>query len=305
MTLQEFMKAYRSETACQEALLAYRLKNGVVCKKCQSTAHYWLKTVKQFKCKHCQFRTTLRSGTIMQASKLPYHYWFTALFLMTMTKKSFSSCDVQRILGHKRNEPIWYMMHKIRMVMGRENEKLILSGTIELDEAFFVTVDPDRASGKIKRGRGSQRQTKVLVLAESEEVYQKGKHKKSRRCRSFRLQVINDLDAESINREVIRQVQTSSHILTDKYRGYVKLKEIVTKHQAVECPPDQASEILPWVHTCIANAKRVFLAAYHRINTDYLQNYLSEFCYRLNRRFANTSIFDQLLNATVKGSWYI
>jgi len=60
---------------------------------------------------------------------------------MTLTKKSFSALKMHRILGHKRYEPIWYMMHKIRRVMSIRVSKYQLNGCIEFDERFFERVD--------------------------------------------------------------------------------------------------------------------------------------------------------------------
>ena len=60
---------------------------------------------------------------------------------MTLSKKSFSALEMQRMLGHKRYEPIWLMMHKIRRVMSKRDEKYKLNGCIEFDEGFFERVD--------------------------------------------------------------------------------------------------------------------------------------------------------------------
>jgi len=305
MKFQEFMMHYDSESACKEAFLANRFQAGVVCKKCGCEEYYWLSTVEQFKCKSCGFRTTLRSGTALEASKLPYRYWLTAMFLMTMTKKSISACDMQRILGHKRYEPIWLMMHKIRRVMGNRDDAHKLSGAIEMDEAFFETVNVLKPDELLKRGRGSQRQSKVLVMAESKEVKNPKKNRKCRKCGYFKMRIMSDLSAESINAEVESAIEPTSNVITDGYRGYNSLKEVVARHKALVCPPSEASRLLPWAHTSIANAKRALLSAYHRINGDYLQNYLDEFCYKLNRRYLAHIMFERLLLAASAAVWYM
>ena len=103
----------------------------------------------------------------MHGSKLPFRYWFIAIHLLTSTKKSFSAKEIQRQLGHKRYQPIWEMMHKLRIAMGSRDDHYQLAGQIELDEGFFSTIIPDEEKDKpLKRGRGSQKKTKVLVMAE-------------------------------------------------------------------------------------------------------------------------------------------
>jgi hypothetical protein len=59
------------------------------------------------------------------------------------------------------------------------------------------------------------------------------------------------------------------------------------------------STTLKWVHIAIANAKRNFLGIYHKIKGKYLQNYLNEFVYKLNRRYFKDAMFDRLIIASV------
>lgn len=79
MKLLEFVDQFPDEESCRIKFREYREKEGVVCKKCGHTEHYWHKCRSEFQCKHCGFRTTLRSGTVMHASKLPFRYWFIAM----------------------------------------------------------------------------------------------------------------------------------------------------------------------------------------------------------------------------------
>ena len=304
MNLQTFVEEHYSEHSCKMAFKQYRLKTGVTCKKCGGTAHYWLNTIEQFKCKQCGFKTTLRSGTALEASKLPFRYWFTAMYFMTMTKKSMSAKEMQRQLEHKRYEPIWLMMHKLRLTMGKRDDTHKLSGAVEIDEAFFETVNEKEEGQALKRGRGSQRQTKVLVMAESEEVKDKKKHRISKKCGYFKMKVIENTEADTINSEVEKTVEKTAAVTTDKYPCYAKLKEVVGEHKAIKCPSKEAHKWLPWVHTAIANAKRTLLSAYHRIDGEYLQNYLNEFCYRLNRRYYGLEIFERLAFAVAALTWY-
>ncbi len=77
----------------------------------------------------------------MHGSKLPLMYWFAAMHLMTATKKPISALEMQRQLGHKRYQPIWEMMHKLRSVMGTRDDEYKLKNMVELDEDFFTCND--------------------------------------------------------------------------------------------------------------------------------------------------------------------
>lgn len=171
MALINFIEQFPDEESCKQKFKEYRDEVGVVCSKCGSKDHYWKRDKEQYECKSCKTRTTLKSGTVMHKSKLPYRYWFIAMHLLTSTKKSFSAKEIQRQLGHKRYHPIWHMVHKLRQNMGKRDGEYILAGRIELDEGYFLTETPSEEKNKaVKRGRGSQKKSKVLVMAESEMV---------------------------------------------------------------------------------------------------------------------------------------
>lgn len=89
------------------------------------------------------------------------------MYLMSSTRQSVSAYHLQQQLG-QMYEPVWAMMHKIRCAMGNRDNKYLLKDSVEVDEGFFETVVPDAQKDEPrKRGRGSQKQTMVMVFAES------------------------------------------------------------------------------------------------------------------------------------------
>jgi len=48
-------------------------------------------------------------------------------------------------------------------------------------------------------------------------------------------------------------------VKTDHYASYNKIKGTVWTYIPTKVPPKEASKVLPWVHTMIANAKRTLL----------------------------------------------
>ena len=299
MNLLNFISQYPDEDSCKLKLKAIRDKEGVVCRHCGSKEHYWKKDKWQYECKVCKFRTTLRSGTVMHGSQLPLRYWFIAMHLLTSTKKSFSAIELQRQLGHKYYEPIWTMLHKLRLAMGKRDEHYQLSGQIELDEGYFTTTVPVEDKDKpLKRGRGSQKKSKVLVMTESKEVEGKTTKKgKPRKVGFIKMQVIPDLKADTINDQVSSYISDQATLITDDSTSYVDFESIVKQHQAQVIPKNKIGDILPWVHIAISNAKRMLLDIHHRINPEFLQSYLNEFCYKFNRRYFGEALFDRLLMA--------
>ncbi len=121
MEIIKFMELFSDEKFCRKHFKETRMSQGVICKQCSNTRHYWLSGKEQFECSSCTFRTTLRSGTVMENSNLSFKIWYCAFFIMTSTKKGISAKEMQRQLNLKRYEPVWAMMHKINNLI-----KLIL-----------------------------------------------------------------------------------------------------------------------------------------------------------------------------------
>ena len=300
MNLIDFIKEYPDELSCKAKFKSYREELGVVCAKCSSESHYWKQDKEQYECKSCKHRTTLKSGTVMHKSKLPYRYWFITMHLLTSTKKSFSAKEIQRQLGHKRYAPIWHMVHKLRLAMGKRDDEYILAGSIELDEGFFSTEVPaDQKQEPLKRGRGSQKKSKVLVMAESEWVESPKKGKKPRRVGYLKMKVIDNLKKETINQQVKQLASDATEVNTDDSTSYVELKNYIPRHNAQVIPKEKVGEVLPWVHIAISNAKRQLLNSYHNIKPEFLQAYLDEFCYKFNRRYFGEALFGRLLITAV------
>ncbi len=77
------------------------------------------------------------------------------------------------------------MLHKLRDVMGQRDDLYELTEVVELDEGFFTT-EAENKDEPLKRGRGSQRKTKVVVMAESKPVEgQKTKKRQRAQSRAF------------------------------------------------------------------------------------------------------------------------
>ena len=300
MNILEFIQKFPDEDACRLKFKEQRDQIGVICRKCNCKDHFWLENKQSYECKSCHSRQSLRSGTVMQNSKLPYRYWFITIHLLTSTKKSFSTEELRIQLGHKRYQPIWEMTNKLRDVMGKRDNLYQLAGETELDDGFFSTEIPQEHKNEpLKRGRGSQSKTKVLVMAESEFVDNPKPGRKPKRVNHIKMQVISDLKSNTITSIVKEQIDKSADLITDDSTSYTKLIEHVNSHVAAVVEPKMIPIILPWVHIAISNAKRLLLDVHHKIKTEYLQYYLNEFCYKFNRRYFGEKLFDRLLIAAV------
>ena len=298
-----FTQRFPDEAACREHYKNMRLKRGLTCKKCGGTSHFWLACKGQFECKACHFRTTLRSGTVMEHSHLSFRVWYLAILFMTATKKGISACEMQRQLGYKRYKTVWSLMHRIRTLMGKRDDLYSLTGMIEFDEGFFKVATPEKEHQRLKRGKGSQRLENVGVMVESTPLVDINTGIESKHCRYFKLKALDTQKSESINTLFQNSVTSDSVVFTDQGNNYQDIHKFVDIHITEKSSKNTTKTTLKWAHIAISNAKRTFLGVYHKMSSDYLQNYLNEFAYKLNRRnFAD--LFERVIIAAVFPYWY-
>jgi len=115
------------------------------------------------------------------------------------------------------------------------------------------------------------------------------------------MKVINSLKKNEINTIVNQTIEEGTILKTDGSNSYNDLKTDYI-HQPTIAKKKELPKLLPWVHTMISNAKRLLLDVHHRIDDDFLQNYLNEFVYKVNRRYFDC-IFERLLTACVSYRW--
>lgn len=141
MELREFFEKYPDEETCIEEFKNKRLENGLNCKKCEHDQHSFRKIDLKFQCKKCGYRMGLRSGTVMENSNLPFRHWMICIELMTLSKRKFSTLQIQYLLGHKRYEPIWLMVQKIHLVMHKRDKKYRLKAYTDFDSEFLEQIE--------------------------------------------------------------------------------------------------------------------------------------------------------------------
>jgi hypothetical protein len=155
------------------------------------------------------------------------------------------------------------------------------------------------------RGKGSPRRSPVLVVAESlpRKVMKHNKAGRNPQCRKLRyihLQKLDNYHAEHSLKQVEKTVDVvHSKIITDKSTEMSAISRVVLQHEKVLSTPENNDTHLHWVNVFIANAKNAILGIYHPVSNKYLQNYLAEFEYKVNRRLFGHDTIERLMNIAV------
>ena len=183
--------------------------------------------------------------------------------------------------------------------MGKRDDIYMLKGMVEYDEAYVEKATAEKIRNQLKRGKGSQKQVIVAVAAESTPLEDIDTGEKSQHCGFFKMKVLTNETAESIEQFVKDSIDKKSVLTTDKSQASVNLERLVDNHIKVKSSKIVANGELNWVHTAISNLKRNLLGIYHMVSEKYIQNYLDEFVYKLNRRYFGEKLFHRLVIAAI------
>lgn len=138
-----------------------------------------------------------------------------------------------------------------------------------------------------------------MMMAESTVLEDIETSKKNNQCRYFKAKVMSDHSAEDIDKTLKNAIsKEKSIVFSDKSTSYINIADYVDIHVTEKSSEETTKETLKWVHIAIGNAKRD-LQKFHKSKGKYLQLYLNEFIYRLNRRYFGEKIFDRLVIATI------
>ena len=280
----EFQERFLTEDDCFHYLKKLRWPNGFNCPQCGHTEAYFMKRRKVFQCKNCRHQTSVTVNTIFHRTHVPLRKWFWAIFLVGTDKRGCSAKRLEKLIG-VHYATAWLMIHKIRRAMKDRDALYKLSNFIEMDDSYFG----GSVSGK--RGRGAANKSAVVVAVE--------RHGSSAGYAA--MEVVESMHSKHLKDFALRAIEEEQTIHTDDYPSYNVLN-VAFDHLGETVKPYEAMEKLPWVHILIGNVKNFIRGTYHGVSHKHLQSYLSEFCYRFNRRFNELLITDRLLTACLNTS---
>jgi transposase-like protein/ribosomal protein L37AE/L43A len=279
ISLLEWQKRYGTERACAKELIKVRWPEGFQCPACGSMKACYITTRKLYQCSKCRHQVSVTADTLLHATKLPLVKWFWAIYLAASDKGGISALRTSKHLDVSwitaRN-----MLQKIRKAMAHRDSIYRLGNIIELDDTYVG----GKRTGK--RGRGAEGKTPVLVAVETRE---KG-------AGFVAMQAVNTVSNETVRKFLSKHLEMGQTVKTDALPALNAVKE-TQQHKKQVTPPEKASEWLPLVHIMIGNMKKFINGTFHGVSSNYLQEYLDEFCYRFNRRFWEPELPLRLLNA--------
>ena len=283
-TMIELEKLFATEKACREYLYQIRWPEGFICPRC-GHRKCWKIQGSLNRCSQCRYHLSVTSGTIFQDSRIPLRLWFRAMWQVVSQKHGISGLGLQRVLGLKRYETIWTMLHKLRIAMVRPGrDKLV--GPVQVDETYIG--GPRHG----KRGRGAAGKMLVVVMVEEKDGH----------AGRIRLCKVKDASGANLIPAIKESVQPKSEVRTDGWEGYNQLSTSGYAHTIIRKTTEVGENLLPLANRVTSLLKRWLIGTHQgKPSAFYLDYYLAEFVFRFNRRTSQSRglLFYRLIQQAV------
>ena len=213
ISLKKLFRMFPDDETAEQWFVKLRWPNGIACHYCGSTnvqtgcKH---KTM-PFRCreKQCAKRFSVRTGTVMQSSKLGFQVWAIATCLMTTNLKGISSMKLHRELDITQKSA-WHLAHRLREGLASTTTTVkTFAGPVEADETFVggKAKNMHKAQREKLTGRGGSDKTAVAGI-------------RDRATGQVRARVVARVDGPTLKGFVIRNTDPDAPIYTDEAAAY-------------------------------------------------------------------------------------
>jgi transposase-like protein len=218
---------------------------------------------------------------VMEDSAIGLDKWLPAFWLLSNCKNGISSYELHRALGVTQKSA-WFMLHRIRLALDMEPATKLggpESAPVEVDETFV--------GGKVRNMHRSKVREKYKGQATagwSQKTIVMGM--RDRETRQVRAKVIPDVNRETLQNEILANIEKKSKVYTDQAQGYYNLARRDFVHETVNHLEEY---VRGQVHTQgIENfwslLKRGLKGTYVAVEPFHLDRYVTEQVFRYNVR---------------------
>lgn len=250
-----------------------------VCPRCGCLAHYRIETRKLWKCKGCEHQFSVTSGTIFASRKLPIRTYLLAIAIFANGAKGHSALQLSRDLD-VQYKTAFVLSHKLREAIAADDATRTVSGTVEVDGAYFggYVKPANRKADRVDR-RLLQNQTgkRRVVVAMRE---------RGGRTLPF---VFRSEDAAVPT--IAARVAPGSVLHADEATGWDRLhSRFLTKRINHSEAYSDGEACTNQAESFFSRIRRAEIGIHHRIAGPYLSAYASEMAWREDHRRVSNGV---------------
>ena len=228
-------------------------------------------------CTDCRSYFSVKTGTVLQSSKLPLRKWAFAVYLYVTSLKGVSSMKLHRDLKVTQ-KTAWHMLHRLRESWKASGLDEYL-GPIEADETYVGGREGNKhASEKLRQGRGAVGKTAVAGV-------------KNRSTNKVKAKVVHDTTSATLQGFVGENLYVGHTVYTDEAASYRGLSEtfdhLTVNHGKGEYVREEEIHT-NGIESFWSMLKRAHKGTFHQMSRKHLQRYVTEFVTKHNMRESDT-----------------
>ena len=278
VSVRKFFKLFPDDKTAEAWFVKQRWPHRISCPHCHSENVQTNAKHKSmpYRCRarECAKRFSVKTGTVMQSSKLGYQAWLFAIYLLSTNLKSISSMKLHRDL-EVTQKTAWHLAHRIRQGWNPA-KKQAFAGPVEVDETYWGGKRKNMSNAKRKhlKGRGPVGKTAVIGA-------------KDRATNRVAVEVVDDTTSRTLTGFVAGTTKPGAKVYTDDALAYGSLpnREAV-KHSLREYVRGEIHT--NGIESFWSMFKRAHMGTFHKISPRHLHRYVGEFAGRHNMREHDT-----------------
>ncbi|HWD38637.1 MAG TPA: IS1595 family transposase [Fimbriimonas sp.] len=289
-TLLEVIRYFEDERVAWSYFVSRRWPKGVVCPHCSESGKiHLIESRLRFRCNDCGEQFSAKTGTVFEASHIPFSKWLPAMWLITNAKNGISSYELHRGLGVTQ-KTAWFMLHRIRLALQNGSfEKL--ADAVEVDETYI--------GGKARNMHKEVKERKITGTGGKDKAVVFGMLE---RGGNVKLQHIERPTKKQLHKIIKENVLHGCNLYSDALRSYDGLDQTF-QHGVID---HATSYVEGQIHTNgLENfwslLKRTINGTYVSIEPFHLFRYLDEQAFRYNERKGTDADRFELAVAGAKG----